>query len=562
MSKTKLDPEVRTEVIDRARDSRGRIRCQGWPTGTCGRIVEVGGFEIDHIVPETASAPEMRSDPANLQVLCAPKGKQNQDEGCHRKKTRQEARARAKANRTPRQRRRGAVTGVVGLVASGYAASLLLAGPDAARGFLRGCLGVAVAAVLLFVAVNVYIAWGERAPRESEKPDAGTVPDPGTVPITVDAKRIETAFREACAGGKGTVKVTVTSNDAFSIHYPDTGFDDAKEAEGRAKLVDRINAKLEPDRWKPRWATGVDTVHFTRRPDLPNKIPHPGLPNGRRWHEIPIGPNASFDLMKTSHILIIGVTNAGKTSLIRAIIAAVADSARHDDNAEMILCDPKLVELLGFAGWEGLRRIVTDTKDLWDMAMDLEEEMNRRFRLLKEKKVPLSSHKRLIVIVDEYEQYFKRMRRLWQNGDPEWEGKPTEDPYRKKTGQTVPPPIDAMQSVLSMARKAGIHVIIGTQSPDATWFGGSGTRENLQGRAAVGPIDRIRAVMAFGDSSIGRDLPVEAKGRATVQMLEGDAEEVQTYWVPDPFDSDGDNTEEDWAILARLGYRRQKMDNE
>ena len=78
-------------------------------------------------------------------------------------------------------------------------------------------------------------------------------------------------------------------------------------------------------------------------------------------------------------------------------------------------------------------------------------------------------------------------------------------------------------------------------------------------RATVGAIDAVRALMMYGDSSVGRDIPSSAKGRATVQIGDGEPVEVQTYWVPDPADADPyyNNTPEDWATLVRLGMPKE-----
>lgn len=555
MSKTKIEPDVKTRVIDEARDKHGRIHCAGWPLGTCGRVVEAGGFEIDHVVPEIASTPEMRSDPGNLQVLCAPKGKANQHEGCHRKKTREEARARAAAAR--RERRGGGLglrraLGLIGLLMVAYAVVVVTFGPAAGSRFANWCLGTAVACLIITLAVNVYIGITHARPPE---PDP-TAPKPSTAGAGgLDPARIKEAFQEV-AGAKGAVKVAVADTDGFEIHYPGTGFQDSPNEDGRAKLIDRINSKLEPDRWRPHWETGRDRVTFTRRPALPPVVPHPGFPHpdypSRPWNIIPIAPGASFNLLKTSHVLIIGATNAGKTSLIRAIVAAVADSATRDE-AELLLFDPKRIELLGFRrGWSGVRSVVTDTWTQWVTMAELRAEMEERYTLLETKGVPLSTHRRLIVVVDEFEDLVESWTEMWQG-----EKNPDTDEKLKIPGQRYPQPLNDTKAMLRKARRCGIHLIIGTQSPDATFFGGTGARANLEGRAAVGPIGPEQAKMAFGDTSVGRDLPHGAKGRATVQVLNGEPEEVQTYWVPDPFDSDGDNTPDDWAILARLGFQRE-----
>jgi hypothetical protein len=549
VSKTKLEPEQKDLIKDLHRDRRGRIRCAG-----CGDVVAKGGYEFDHRIAEEDSTPELRDDPANIQILCVSKEKRGG--GCHRRKSAQEAKARARIARGPRSYRKPAVLLTLAVLFVGWAWFDLTGGPGAAAEFLHTALiALGAIAALLFLG-NVVIAAADARPRETDSVLAETAKAPAAdaPPSALNAARITEVARDVM-GAKGDLKVTIVSQDEFRIAYPGTGFDDGlgENATGREKLVDKINTKI-PGRWKPHWNTEQDIVTFTRRPDLPRKVPHPGLPKGRPWHVLPFAKDAWFDLMVTSHLLIIGVTNAGKTSLMRALIAALCDSARRGE-VELILADPKQVELLGFRNWPGVRNIITDTVALWDMAIELETEMNERFRLLKEEGRPLSSHPRLILVLDEFEQYVLRMERLWLDGNPDWDVKEDgPDPYKKRTGQRTPPPLTAIRSVLSMARRAGIHVIIGTQSPDAKLFGGTGARENLQGRAAVGRIDRVRAVMAFDDGSVGRDLPETVKGRATVQVGDNEPEEFQTYWVPDPADPEKENTAEDWETLARLGF--------
>jgi hypothetical protein len=67
--------------------------------------------------------------------------------------------------------------------------------------------------------------------------------------------------------------------------------------------------------------------------------------------------------------------------------------------------------------------------------------------------------------------------------------------------------------------------------------------------------DGVRALMIYGDSSVGRDIPSKAKGRATVQIGDGEPIECQAYWIADASDADPNytNTAEDWATLLRLG---------
>jgi hypothetical protein len=539
VSLTKTPPDVRRAVLDRfaVKGQPGKFRC-----AHCGKAFVSSALEIDHIIPEIDSTPEQRSDPANLQPLCAPKGSTRWT-SCHKRKSADEATARARQNRVPTDWWPVVRPLMVATVTGGFAYAALE--PDALFSPARFVTTLPIIGGIGFCTFLVHNAFRHRAPLEA----IPTEPDPEPVTESgLDLERVVAAVREI-VGLKGDVTAT-DENGLLLVSYAGTGFPD-HEDEKRLALVDKIAAKIG-GRWLPVWDTVRDRVRLSRRPDLPPVIPHPGFAPGRPWHVLPVAEGVSFDLLVTSHLLIVGQTNAGKTALMRGLVAAVSDSAGRGE-AELVLADPKQIELLGFRGWPGVRRIITDTEDLWNMAFDIEKEMNERFRLLREEGVPLSSHKRLIVVIDEYEQYFKRMRRYWQTALGE-DGKPI-----KRGGERVPGAIDAIQSILSMARRCGIHLIIGTQSPDATWFGGTGTRENMGGRAAVGPIDGFRSKMMFDDSSWGRDIPAELKGRTTVQVGNGLPEECQVYWVPDPFDPENNLSADDWAILARVGMPKEMV---
>ncbi len=320
---------------------------------------------------------------------------------------------------------------------------------------------------------------------------------------------------------------------AFTLSYADTGFADHKD-DAQVDLVEKISAKIG-GRWKATWDTERDLVHFERRPDLPPSVPHPGLPADRPWHLIPFADDMAFDLTVTSHILIIGKTNSGKTALMRSIIAAFCDSAARGQ-ATLRLGDPKRVELIGFRDWPGVDQVATTDISLWNLAVEAKAEMERRFSLFEECGTSLESHQPLLLLIDEYEEYVRRMDVFWTTPDC---------PQPKKSGQKNPA-LEAMKSVLSMARKARIHVVIGTQRPDASWFGGS-ARDNLQGRAGVGPLSADAARMLFGTSVYGRDVPFTAKGRTTVQYGDDEPTECQAWWTPDPSDPGSDR-----AVLNRL----------
>jgi energy-coupling factor transporter ATP-binding protein EcfA2 len=534
MSLTKLEPENRRKVLDTARDRKGKIHCVG-----CGKIVYKGGYELDHIIPEIESTPEMRSDWRNMQVLC------NGKDGCHAKKTAAEAKRYARKNRPPRPWRGIALIGFVALAFTGWTIKAWAPGLLSLTTWYEVQAGLAILGLCTFLVQNAF----NPAPPPEKKTSKTETKEPGSA---LDVARIREAARELM-GPKGEIHIIdIVGLDAFTLTYAGTGFA-AHDDDKRFELVRLIASKMG-DRWEAAWDTRHDRVRLTKRPPLPKLVHHPGLQPGRPWHMLPAADGVAFDLTQTSHILIVGETNSGKTSLQRSFVVAGIDSASRGE-VELILLDPKQIEMIGFKGWPGVKRIVSETEDLWDIAGEIEDEMNRRYRLFREEGLPLYSHPKWLIIVDEFKEYSDRMRRHWTTGKDE-DGKPL-----KKSGQRQPPPLDSFTSILGMARKCGIHLIISTLSPDANVFGASAVRQNMAGRATFGAIDGIRAFMMYGDSSIGRDIPSDAKGRATIQIGDGKPVEIQAYWLPDAADADPTyrNTAEDWKTLLRLGMSKEML---
>lgn len=543
MSQTKIEPAVRTAIFDAHQHPRKAhlFQCDG-----CRRYFSRTALQVDHIRPEAESFPEDRSDPDNLQLLCAAKGS-TWLTSCHKAKTRREHQRRAALNRLPRPWNR-ILAASGGAMACGGASWYTFQG-ETASAQQWAAWSVAVTAALLITKM-VKNRFDRRRPRRIELPKPEPVIEnvPATGVETLDTDRVVEAAREIL-GQKGDVFVSDTHGLAsFTLNYPGTGFND-HEGEKKFSLQEKITAKIG-DRWIVEWETSSDRAAFIRRPPLPKKVHHPGLGPDRKWYELPVADGATFDLHITPHILIAGETMSGKTAMMRAMIIAACDSARREGNIKVNLADPKKIEMMGFQGWEGIGRIITEPEDLWAFAFAQKREMDRRYSLVNQKRAKMQDFERIINFWDEQEEFYNAMLDLWQSGEKDEFG----EPY-KKPGERTPGAVRALARILAMSRKCNMHNIIGTQSPDALIFGKSGVRQNMPGRASVGALDGIRAGWLYGDSSIGRDIPSNAKGRATIQLGDGKPFEMQTWWVPDAADGDAhyDNVEEDWSTLLRLG---------
>jgi hypothetical protein len=538
VSQTKITGSLRQQVFDVRQNPRkpSEFRCDG-----CGNYFVRSALQVDHIVPEAESRPEDRSNPDNLQLLCYPRHSTRWN-SCHKKKTYEEHQRRARANR-PRKDwgpfyRRFVCSSIVIPATVHYWTT----GEQSAIDW------TVKATLINATAFSIYLVQKglrERRPRRVISPEPEPLDEPGQ-DNRLDLTRIVEATREV-VGAKGDV-TAVGSGDRFSLSYAGTGFAD-HESDKRWNLQEKITAKIG-DRWIVEWDTASDKAVFTRRPPLPKKIHHPGLDPKRKWHVLPVAEGAEFDLLVTPHILMAGETMSGKTAMMRAMVIAASHSAATNDNVEMNLLDPKQIEMIGFQGWPGVKEIVTDPHELWAFAIEMKEEMDRRYREVKSGRAVMSQFKKIINFWDEQEEFYNAMLELWQSGEKDADG----EPY-KRSGERVPRAVRAVASLLAMSRRCGIHNVIATQSPDAMIFGKSGVRQNMPGRASVGAIDGIRAGWLYGDSSVGRDIPSNAKGRATIQIGDGKPFEVQTFWVPDPSDGDAnyDNGPDDWATLLRLG---------
>ncbi len=507
---SQLPSSLKAEFDAIHRDRRGRYRCSH-----CRDKFPRAGINIDHRKPEF-ERPDLAFDIRNLDPLCLT---------CHKAKTAKEARRRARRRHRPRYLQR-----LVGLAAGLY---LIRYGFDDLGAPTPRELDWAIWAVagltLALSVLNVVLWWHRKARPNSELQ--------GAAERVVDLTSRATEAARAVVGARGEVVVSGDVPADFTVRYSGTGFEDHKD-DKRLELVSYLSGKLGA-RLVPAWDAANDTVRLRRRPDLPARVEHPGFAADRPWFVIPLGERAAINLKVTSHVLITGVTNSGKTVVIRSIIEAFIDSGRRH-GAKVRLGDPKMIELLGFRGLAGVEEIATSDEELWDLALDTKAEMDRRYTAFRDRGVPLDSHDPMLLVIDEYEEYVRRMKAYWPTLDKE-------DPLAKKPGMENPA-LEAMKSVLAMARKGHIHVVIGTQRPDAAWFGGS-ARDNLQGRVGVGRLTGDAARMAFGSSEFGRDVPATAKGRITVQNGDEEVFEDQAYWVPDRIE---DLRVADLAILDRL----------
>ena len=210
------------------------------------------------------------------------------------------------------------------------------------------------------------------------------------------------------------------------------------------------------------------------------------------------------DLAKMPHLLIAGSTGSGKSVCINGIIATFL-LTRRPTELQMVLIDPKKVELVGFNGVPHLKcPVVTDMDKVVGTLRKVLEEMERRYQqfaalgvrnidgynLRRQEDPGLEIMPYLVVIIDELADLM----------------------------MTTPEEVETLLVRLAqMARATGIHLLIATQRPSVDVLTGL-IKANVPARIAF-------AVTSVTDSRVILDLPGAERllGRGDMLFLPPDA---------------------------------------
>ncbi len=185
------------------------------------------------------------------------------------------------------------------------------------------------------------------------------------------------------------------------------------------------------------------------------------------------GSPVAADLAKMPHLLIAGATGAGKSVCINSILISLLYKAKPDE-MKLLLIDPKRIELATYDDLPHLvHPVVTEMELAKNALLWAIEEMNRRFRLLRDLKV------RNITSYNEKVQEMPKtlLSEELQNSKDYEES--TELAYHKHLPYLVIIIDELADLIMShgkdvessivrlaqLARAAGIHIILATQRP-------------------------------------------------------------------------------------------------
>lgn len=191
-------------------------------------------------------------------------------------------------------------------------------------------------------------------------------------------------------------------------------------------------------------------------------------------------------LNKMPHLLIAGTTGSGKSVMLNNIIISLLYKASPED-CRMLLIDPKQVEFTPYEGIPHLvvPKVITDVSKAANALQWAIDEMERRFRLIREARVKdideynytadvLNGKKKkmpfIVIIIDEFADFIMQ-------------GKKEIEDRIIRLGQK--------------ARASGLHMILATQRPTAEFVTG-GIKANFPSRIAFKVASRVNSDVILG----------------------------------------------------------------
>lgn len=308
---------------------------------------------------------------------------------------------------------------------------------------------------------------------------------------------------------------------------------------GYRARIEGVLSTMLPGRWRARWDMENDRVRFELRPVMPSMILNEGVGDAPELthksymaSEIVLATDEDRDPVVwvpsvAPHVLIVGGTGSGKTSLLHTALTVLAGLSWR-----VWVLDGKRIEFVGFRDWPNVELVASKVEDQVRMVHAAHELMESRYSKIEAGEARVSDFDPLVFIIDEYATFKKRVERWYRTVKP-------------KGAPPQPPVFDLIGDIARLGRSAKVHLIIGIQRPDVTFLDGE-MRDNFASRFSLGRLSPQGAKMMWDSFAVG--VVRTPQGRGIGLGADGDTVEMLGHYTPDPAKVSEDDTQMREAI--------------
>ncbi|WP_144662903.1 type IV secretory system conjugative DNA transfer family protein [Paenarthrobacter nicotinovorans] len=309
--------------------------------------------------------------------------------------------------------------------------------------------------------------------------------------------------------------------------------------------TDSTVMSMLPGRWRSRWDLESDQVVYELRKPLPEAVPHPPitvLPGSaiENYDKVRVpfaidedGRTHFWEPAINPHFLVVGTSGSGKTVCMHGIVAEFTAQGW-----PVWVVDGKATEFIGFRRWENVQLVGTYISEQVRVIHMVHTKMEERIRAITEERATEDDFEPLLLVIDEFKAFKFLLTMLYKK-------------IRVKGDPTEPEALGLVSDIASRGRSIRIHLLLGTQRPDAAFLTGE-MRDNFGARLSMGRLNREGAQMMWGNPRTGVALPRKARGRGVTSDENSNPVEVQVYWTPDPRKATAEKKPKDYALLETL----------
>lgn len=355
--------------------------------------------------------------------------------------------------------------------------------------------------------------------------------------------RAERVVRELLPG-RLQMACTWDGEDLVSMKVAHQGSTRLAQAGYRAR-VERVVSAMLPGRWRATWDLQGDSVTFEVRPSFAESIwlPEPefdlsGTDVLATYDQVALDYGVDEDgnvvWWRPAHdpnLMLCGAPGTGKTVCAHTLLARVTAAGW-----PAWVVDGKSIEFLGFRDWPNVQIVATTVAEQVAVIHRAHQVMEHRYELIVSGRAREEDFEPLMLFIDEWADFRGNLME-WYAG------------VKPKGGPAKPPVLGKVASLARKGRTSRVHLIFGTQRPDAEYFSGD-MRDNFRMRISMGRLSPQGAMMMWESPIIGTTIPRGCRGRATTVNDHNRAVEIQTYRTPDPRKVRPDSSEE--KLLDRL----------